>query len=111
MKTPRLYTGSHRTQRHLIRWQRVPPQAAAGRRSHRHAQSPRTPTQQFGFDERRARGIVELITSAEDEVITKNDLEALEERLKKMLWRVAVTILAANAGITAALPGLFGCAA
>ena len=65
-------------------------------------------TQEFGFDERRAKGIVELFSSAEEQVTTKSDLEAMEERLKKMVWRVAVSVLAANAAIMAALLALFG---
>jgi hypothetical protein len=44
-------------------------------------------TQEFGFDERRAKGIIELFNAAEDQVVTKEHLDqrldALEQRMKK----------------------------
>jgi hypothetical protein len=35
----------------------------------------------------------------------------LEQRMKKMMWRMGVSLLAANAAITAALLALYGFAA
>ena len=72
-------------------------------------------TQEFGFDERRAKGIIELFNAAEDQVVTKEHLDqrldALEQRMKKMMRGMGASLLAANAAITAALLALYGFAA
>ncbi len=64
-------------------------------------------TDDLQIPENVADGIIETVTSAEENVTTKVDLERLETRIDKKLARWALTIVLANAALTAALLALF----
>lgn len=54
----------------------------------------------FGVDDRHAEGIVELIANSEERGVTKSDLDAAEERIKRSLTN---RIYAAAGVVTAVL--------
>lgn len=55
---------------------------------------------EFGVDDRQAEGIVELIANSEERGVTKADLDAAEERIKRTL---ANRLYATAAFVTAVL--------
>ncbi len=56
-----------------------------------------------GFDDDQAEAIVTVFDSGSAELVTKNDLKAAIAEVKADLLKVAIGIVAANAGLTLAI--------
>lgn len=63
---------------------------------------------EFGLDDRQAEGIVELVAQSEERGVTKSDLDAAEERIKRTLTNRIYGAAAAVTAVLSLLNYLFG---
>ena len=62
---------------------------------------------EVGVPQEQAERFVEVVTRADEQVATKADLDALEERLTRKMWRAAFASAGLPASLVAALLAVF----
>lgn len=62
---------------------------------------------EVGVPQEQAERFVEVVTRADEQVATKANLDALEERLTRKMWRAAFASAGLTASLVAALLAVF----